>query len=119
MRLDSTTFATKGRMDREIKLSGGEVTVLKLLGISGTPVSGRQLVDRASALDPAEFLDTLDGLITLGYVYANKVNLRKIEDVELAYFRVNSSYTRELRDALSPGRRREKEKERTRRRRRG
>lgn len=105
-------------MDREIKLSGGEITVLKLLGVSGTPMSGKQLVERASALEPAEFLDTLDGLITLGYVFANKVNIRKMEDVEISYFRVNSSYMRELRDAISPGRRREREKERTRRHRR-
>jgi hypothetical protein len=103
-------------MDREIKLSGGEITVLKLLGVSGTPISGKQLIERASALEPAEFLDTLDGLIALGYVFANKVNIRQMEDVEIAYFRVNSAYMRELREAISPGRRREKERTRRRRR---
>jgi hypothetical protein len=32
-----------------------------------------------------------------------------MEDVERAVFRVNASYARDLRDALTPGRRRERE----------
>ena len=101
---------------REMKLSGGEITLLKALGLSGTPVQGKQLVARAGELEPAEFLDTLGGLLALGYVVSNKVNVIKIEDVEHAFFRVNPSYARELRDAMRGGRRRDEERPRRRRR---
>jgi hypothetical protein len=102
-------------MGREINLSGGEITLLKTLGLSGSPIAGRLLVQRMGEMEPAEFLDELDGLISLGYVLADKVNVRTMEDVERAIFRVNSSYARELRDAVQPGRRRDKEQRRRRR----
>ena len=60
----------------------------------------------------AEFIDTLSGLISLGYVLSNKVNLRKMEDVERAFFRVNAAYAHDLRDAINPGRRRDQERTR-------
>ena len=102
-------------MGREINLSGGEITLLKTLGLSGSPIAGRLLVQRMGEMEPAEFLDELDGLISLGYVLADKVNVRTMEDVERAIFRVNASYARELRDAIQPGRRRDKEQRRRRR----
>jgi hypothetical protein len=100
---------------REMKLSGGEITLLKALGLSGTPVQGKQLIARAGELEPAEFLDTLDGLVSAGYVISNKVNIRLMEDVEHAFFRVNASYARDLRDAINPSRRREQDRPRRRR----
>ena len=103
-------------MRREINLSGGEISILKALGLSGAPVQGKMLVER-SDMEPAEFLDMLDGLITIGYVLSSKVNVNNMEDVEHAFFRVNPSYARDLRDATRPGLRREED--RTRRRRRG
>ena len=103
-------------MAREIKLSGGEITLLKTLGLSGTPVYGKPLVERIGEMETAEFLDELNGLISQGYVLCDKVNIRTMEDVERAVFRVNASYARDLRDALNPSRRRE---EKGRRRRRG
>jgi hypothetical protein len=103
-------------MAREIKLDGGEITVLKKIGLSGTPVYGKMLMDRAEGMETAEFLETLIGLIDLGYVISNKVNIRLIEDVEKAFFRVNAAYAKDLRDAVNPGRRREKERTTRRRR---
>ena len=103
-------------MHREINLNGGEITLLKTLGLSGTPVYGKVLVERIGEMESAEFLDELTGLISLGYVLCDKVNVRTMEDVERAVFRVNASYARDLRDALNPSRRRE---EKSRRRRRG
>jgi hypothetical protein len=100
---------------REIKLSGGEITVLKLLGLSGTPISGKQLIERANELEPAEFLDTLDGLLSMGYVMSSKVNIRLMEDVEHAFFRVNAAHARDLREAINPSRRRERDRSRRRR----
>jgi hypothetical protein len=96
-------------MPREIKLDGGEITILKTLGLSGTQVYGKLFLERVDAMEPAELLETLDGLLSLGYVLSNKVNVRKIEDVERAFFRVNPAYSRDLRDAITPGKRRERE----------
>jgi hypothetical protein len=102
-------------MNREIHLSGGEITLLKTLGLSGTPTYGKLLVESVSEIGEAEFLDELSGLIEQGYVLADKVNVRTMEDVERAVFRVNASYARDLKDALHPGRRRDKEQRRRRR----
>lgn len=104
-------------MQREIKLDGGEITILKTLGLSGSQMYGKQLIDHMGEMEIAEFIDTLNGLISLGYVLSNKVNLRMMEDVERAFFRVNGAYAHDLRDALNPGRRREKESTSRRRRR--
>ena len=103
-------------MGREIKLSGGEISLLKTMGLSGTPVYGKILIERIGEMESAEFLDELNGLISLGYVICDRVNIRTMEDVEHAVYRVNASYARDLRDALNPSRRRE---EKGRRRRRG
>ena len=102
-------------MHREINLSGGEITLLKTMGLSGTPVPGKLLVERAGEIMEAEFLDELGGLLSQGYILSDKVNVRTMEDVQRAIFRVNSSYARELKDALHPGRRREPERRRRRR----
>jgi len=47
-------------MHREINLSGGEITLLKTMGLSGAPVYGKLLVERIGEMDSAEFLDELD-----------------------------------------------------------
>ena len=101
-------------MGREIKLDGGEITLLKKIGMSGTPVYGKMLIDRADSMETQEFLDTLLSLIDRGYVLTNKVNLRSAEEVERAFFRVNPTFSKDLRNAANPGRRREQQ-QRTRR----
>jgi len=102
-------------MAREINLSGGEITLLKTMGLSGTPVYGKLLIQRIGEMESAEFLDELTGLISLGYVLCDKAIVRTMEDVERAVFRINASYARDLRDALHPGRRREEKSRRRRR----
>jgi hypothetical protein len=104
-------------MGREIKLDGGEISLLKKIGLSGTPVSGKVLIDRIEGMENAEFLETLTGLIEQGYVVSSKVNVRLIEDAERAFFTVNASYAKDLRDAVNPGRRREQERTKRERRR--
>lgn len=103
-------------MGREIKLSGGEITLLKTIGLSGTQVSGKQIAEKADDMESAEFLDTLSGLIDMGYVLSNKVNVRTMEDVERAILRVNPTYSRDLRDAIAPGRNRDQKRARRERR---
>jgi hypothetical protein len=104
-------------MGREIKLDGGEISLLKKIGLSGTQVYGKMLLDRVEGMENAEFLDTLASLIDQGYVLSNKVNVRLIEDAERAFFRVNTSYAKDLREAVNPGRRRDKERTKRQRRR--
>ena len=103
-------------MAREIQLSGGEITVLKAIGLTGTAMAGKFLLDRMEEVEVGEFIDTLDGLLAMGYLLATKVNIRTLEDVERASFRVNPSYAHDLKDALDPNRRREADKQRRRRR---
>ena len=102
-------------MRRELHLSGGEIALLKVMGLSGATMPGTILIGRIGEQETAEFLDTLDGLVSLGYVLSDKVSLRTLQDVERANFRVNASYARELRDAIHPGRHRERERRRRRR----
>jgi hypothetical protein len=104
-------------MGREIKLDGGEITLLKKLGLSGTQVYGKMLIDRVDSMETQEFLDTLTGLIDQGYVLSNKVNIRVIEDVERAFFRTNPADAKDLRDAVNPGRKRDRERTQRQRRR--
>ncbi len=104
-------------MPREIILDGGEISLLKKIGLSGTQVYGKMLIDRAEGMETQEFLDTLLGLIDQGYVLSNKVNIRLIEEVERAFFRVNAAYAKDLRDALNPGRKRDRERAQRQRRR--
>ena len=102
-------------VEREIRLDGGEITILKTLGLSGTSMNGKMLEERAG-MEKAEFIETLTGLIELGYVDSSKVNITNMDDVERSTFRVNSSYSKDLRDALHPNRKREERGRRQRRR---
>jgi hypothetical protein len=86
----------------EIKLSGGEITILKTLGLTGAQMAGTQLLDRIAEMESAEFLDTLTGLIEQDYVVANRVNIRTMDSVKAAAFRVNAAISRELREAVYP-----------------
>jgi hypothetical protein len=103
-------------LKREIKLDGGEITILKTIGLSGAPIYGKLFLDRIGEVQEAEFIDTLAGLISLDYVLSSKVNVRSLEDVERSFFRVNSSFAHDLRDAIRPGKRREDDRARRRRR---
>ena len=104
-------------MGREIKLDGGEISVLKMIGLSGSPLFGRLLLDKVEEMETGEFLDTLCGLIDQNYVLSSKVNIRLMEDVEKASFRVNPAFSKDLQDAVNPARKRERERaERIRRR---
>jgi hypothetical protein len=97
-------------------LSGGEITVLKQIGLSGTQVYGKLLLDKVEDVERAEFIETLTDLIALDYVVANKVNIRTAEDVETAFFRVSPVHARDLRAAINPSRGREERGRRERRR---
>ena len=88
----------------EISLNGGEISILKTLGLSGASMGGEQLAERMDDMETAEFLDTLEGLMSLDYVTSNKVNIRTMDDVQKASFRVNPAQARDLKDAVYPSR---------------
>jgi hypothetical protein len=98
-------------MSGEIRLNGGEIMLLKKIGLSGAPLFGKLLVDRIEEMETGEFLDTLCGLIDLGYVISNKVNIRLMADVEKAFFRVNPAHSKDLQEAVHPAKKRERERQ--------
>lgn len=85
-----------------INLDGGERTILKGIGFGGSAVDGETLFQRCPGLEEAEFVDTLKGLIVMGYVSTDGRNLRSMEDVNAVGFQINSGYSRDLREALDP-----------------
>ena len=103
---------------RELYLDGGEITLLKRIGLSGAQMYGKLLVDTVEDEDMPVFLNTLNGLIEQDYVLSSKTNLRTSDDVKSAFLRVNPSFAVALRDAVSPARKRAREMDRERQQRR-
>lgn len=88
---------------REINLDGGEISIIKALGVGSGEMSGEDLIAKLGGeLVPAELIDTLKGLMTMGYVEADKNAFYDLEDLEQIHFRVNSGYSKDLREALDP-----------------
>jgi hypothetical protein len=88
---------------REINLDGGEISVLKALGVGSGEMSGEDLMIKLGGeLVPAELIDTLKGLIMQGYVESDKNGFYKEEELKAIHFRVNSGYSKDLRAALDP-----------------
>ena len=101
---------------REINLDGGEVSVIKALGVGSGEMNGEDLITRLGGdLVPAELIDTLKGLIMMGYVEADKNAFYKEEDLKGIHFRVNYGYSKDLREALSPQQVKPKKSKRVRR----
>jgi len=99
---------------REISLEGGEISVLKAIGFGGTNVTGEVLVERLPALEVVELIETLQGLMMLGYVTADRQSFREIEDLNRTMFHINSGYSKELRAAIDPSRKRQETRRRRR-----
>lgn len=89
--------------------------VLKAIGFGGSSISGETLVERVKGLEEAELLDTLHGLIMLGYLMADKIAMHTLEDIENTNFHVNSGYSKDLREAIDPRLRPQKRSRRVRR----
>src|SRR5690242_18832122 len=88
---------------REINLDGGEISVIKALGVGSGEMTGEDLINRIGGdLVPAELIDTLKGLMMLGYVDADKNAFYNLDEFKAIHFRVNSGYSKDLREALNP-----------------
>jgi len=90
--------------DKELNLDGGEISVLKAIGLSGSEVTGEDLLKRVPDQEAAELLDTLRGLISLGYVECDSDSLNDSDAFKHYHFHVNSGYAKDLRDAMNPQR---------------
>ena len=91
-------------MSREISLSGGDISVIKALGLTGGAMNGTKLLEQLGNMECAELIDTLDGLMMFDYVVSDVEQLRRREDLERANFKVNSTHLRDLREAMNPQR---------------
>jgi len=99
----------------EINLDGGEKEILKAIGLGGSNITGKQLIERVGGMEEAEFVSTIRGLLMVGYVLADKQSFHNYDDVEHAEFHVNSGYAKDLKEALDPRLRRERKNQRNRR----
>ena len=89
-------------MGHEIQLSGGDITMIKSIGLSGTAISGGILITRCMGMGDAEIIESLKDLIALGYVVADDEDFHTGSDINKIQFRVNTSYARDLKEALDP-----------------
>lgn len=87
---------------RELNLDGSETTILKALGVNGRESSGETLIERSVGLEAAEVLETVQGLIDIGYVVCDRHQLQNADDLRKARFHVNTGYSKQLREALDP-----------------
>lgn len=102
--------ALKFGMSREISLSGGDVSVLKALGLSGGTVGGKALMDRLGGMEAVEIVDALDSLMMLDYVLCDLPAIKGPDDLKHANFNVNTAMLRDLREALAPQKKENKPK---------
>lgn len=100
-----------------INLSGSEIAVLKALGLSGASIQGDVLKQRVGGFEDAELLDTLQGLIQIGYVASTREGLRTVKEMENAVFKINPSYLKILQEAMDPRQRQQAGKKKRRQRR--
>ncbi len=89
-------------MKYDIQLDGGEISIIKALGIGGSEIDGETLRARCGDLETSELVDTLKGLISLGYVDADSDSFYDAKGMDKEYFRVNPGYAKALKEALDP-----------------
>ena len=102
-------------MGKNISLDGVEISLLKAIGFGAGDIVGSDLRELVSNLDIREILETIDGLISVGYVSCDKNALRNKEDFDSAKFHINSGYARDLKAALDPNEKAEPKSRRMRR----
>jgi hypothetical protein len=89
-------------MAREINLDGGEMLVIKALGVRGGEISGEVLLEKIPSMDANALIDVLKSLMMMGYIDGDKSSFYSAEELKGIHFQVNSGYSRELKEALDP-----------------
>jgi hypothetical protein len=85
----------------KINLEGGEITVIRAIGLSGTALLGRELKARVGSMSEQTLMEILQTMIALGYVSALP-DLDLVEDLDKVSLTVNSGYSRALKEAIEP-----------------
>jgi len=85
----------------KINLDGGEISIIRALGFSGTPMTGRDLKGRVPRMNDGDLTECLMTLISLGYLTSTP-DINSSEELDQAAFAVNSGYVKALREALEP-----------------
>lgn len=89
-------------MARDINLDGGEILVVKALGLGGAETDGETLLGKIPSMDAYELMDVLKNLMMMGYVDADKGAFYGVDEFKSIHFQVNPGYSKELRQALDP-----------------
>ena len=102
-------------MSRDLHLDGGEISVIKALGMGGSGISGDELLKRVPELVGPELLDVLKDLMMMGYVIADKQSFHNMDELSAVHFHVNSGYAKDLKEAIDPSTREKPKSKRVRR----
>ena len=102
-------------MGRDLNLDGGEVSVIKALGMGGSGISGGELLVRLPELVGPELIEVLQGLMMMGYVIADKQSFHNMEELQAVHFHVNSGYSKDLKEVIDPSTREKPKSKRVRR----
>ncbi len=88
--------------------------MLRAIGLNGAGIDGETLLARLSFMSDLDLVDTLRGLVLVGYVVADRDRFQTTEEIKALNFAVNSAYSRDLREIIS-GRKKDRERRRRRR----
>jgi len=84
-----------------INLDGGEISIIRALGFSGTQVLGSDLKKSVGRMSDNDLAESLKTLVVLGYVTSNP-EFDRVEDLDKTAFSVNSGYAKKLQEAIDP-----------------
>lgn len=87
----------------KINLDGGETSIIRALGFSGAPMSGRDLKGRVERMSDNALTESLKTLISIGYITSTP-DLDLVEDLDKTVFAVNTGYSKDLKEAIEPSR---------------
>ncbi len=85
-----------------INLDGSETTVINGLGLMGSDMDGAALFEQCKGMDEMEFVDTLKGLIDVGYVDADSSSFYSVAEIRSMKFKINPPYLKAIREAIDP-----------------
>ena len=85
----------------KINLDGGEISIIRALGFSGTQMLGCDLKGRVARMSDADLADCLMMMIALGYLTSTP-DLDAGGEIDKVAFAVNSGYAKMLREAIDP-----------------
>lgn len=84
---------------RRIKLSGREISLVRVIGF-GIGASGKELLE-TTKYDLPELVDMLNGMMNTGFIVTDPYLLEITEELlHTTQFEINSAYVHEIRKAL-------------------